>query len=81
MHRNQLARQTRKSYEKVFSDSVTMGIVCGKESVEECKNKDYVFAMIQTLSRDENLKSFAPDYFQAIILDEYDIIGLSREAA
>ncbi|MBP3238548.1 MAG: DEAD/DEAH box helicase [Lachnospiraceae bacterium] len=70
VHRNQLARQTRKSYEKVFSDSVTMGIVCGKESVEECKNKDYVFAMIQTLSRDENLKSFAPDYFQAIILDE-----------
>ncbi len=70
VHRNQLARQTKKSYEKVFSDSVTMGIVCGKDSLEECKNKDYVFAMIQTLSRDENLNSFAPDYFQAIILDE-----------
>ena len=31
---------------------------------------DYVFATVQTLSRDENLKTFPPDYFDAIILDE-----------
>ncbi len=70
VHRNQLARQTKKSYEKVFSSTVSMGIVCGKDSLDNCKDKDFVFATVQTLSRDENLCYFAPDYFSAIILDE-----------
>ena len=70
VHRNQLARQTKKSYSNVFSRSVSMGIVCGRDSLDECKDKDYVFATVQTLSRDENLKTFPPDYFDAIILDE-----------
>lgn len=70
VHRNQLARQTEKSYRNVFANSKPMGIVCGKDSLENCKEKDYVFATVQTLSRDENLKVFAPDYFDAIILDE-----------
>ena len=70
VHRNQLAVQTRKSYMNVFSNTVSMGVVCGRESLASCKDKDYIFATVQTLSRDDNLAFFPPDYFSAIILDE-----------
>ncbi len=32
--------------------------------------KDYVFATVQTLNREEHLKQYQPDEFDAIILDE-----------
>ncbi len=70
VHRNQLARQAKKSFERVFSDTVRMGILSGRETIAECKDKDYVFAMVQTLSKEENLREFDPDDFDAIILDE-----------
>lgn len=70
VHRNQLAIQTKKSYEKIFPQSVSMGVICGKDSIEENKDKDIVFATVQTLSKDENLKLFSPDSRSAIILDE-----------
>lgn len=70
VHRNQLAIQTKKSYEKIFPKSVSMGVICGKDSIEENKDKDIVFATVQTLSKDENLKQFSPDSRNAIILDE-----------
>ncbi len=78
VHRGQLARQTRKSYEKVFGKTVSMGLVgAGYHEYD----KDYVFATVQTLNREEHLLEYAPDEFDCIILDEYEIIGLSQEAA
>ncbi len=70
VHRNQLARQTKKSYENVFPKSVSMGIICGGDTIESNKDKDYIFATVQTLSREDNLNKFKPDDFSAIILDE-----------
>lgn len=70
VHRNQLARQTMQSYKRVFSNTVSMGVLSGREAIEDCRNKDYIFATVQTLSREENLKKFRPDDFTAIILDE-----------
>lgn len=67
VHRGQLARQTKKSYEKIFDKSVSMGLVgAGYHEYE----KDYVFAMVQTLNRDEHLMKYRPDEFDCIILDE-----------
>lgn len=67
VHRGQLARQTKKSYERIFDKSVSMGLVgAGHEDYE----MDYVFAMIQTLNRDEHLMKYRPDEFDCIILDE-----------
>ena len=67
VHRGQLARQTKKSYERVFDKSVSMGLVgAGYHEYE----KDYVFAMVQTLNRDEHLQKYRPDEFDCIILDE-----------
>jgi len=70
VHRNQLAVQAQKSYERVFPSSVTMGVVSGHDSLEQNKNMDYVFAMVQTLSREDNLQVFSPEDFDAIVLDE-----------
>ncbi len=67
VHRGQLAGQTRKSYEKVFAKTVTMGLVgAGYHEYDA----DYVFATVQTLNRDEHLLQYEADAFDCIILDE-----------
>lgn len=72
VHRGQLARQTWKSYQRVFDKSVSMGLVgAGYHEYE----KDYIFATVQTLNRDEHLLQYRPEEFDCIILDEYGIIG------
>ncbi len=67
VHRGQLARQTKKAYEKVFGKAVSMGLVGAGYSDYDA---DYVFATVQTLNRDEHLLQYAPDYFDGICLDE-----------
>ena len=67
VHRGQLARQTKKSYEKVFAKSISMGLVgAGYHEYDA----DYVFATVQTLNRDEHLLQFDKDTFDCIVLDE-----------
>ena len=67
VHRGQLARQTKRSYEKVFAKTVSMGLV-GAGYHEY--NADYVFATVQTLNRDEHLLQYEKNAFDCIILDE-----------
>ena len=67
VHRGQLARQTKKSYERVFSKTKSMGLVgAGYHDYDA----DYVFATVQTLNRDEHLLKYSPDEFDCIVLDE-----------
>lgn len=67
VHRGQLARQTKKSYEKVFAKPVSMGLVgAGYHEYDA----DYVFATVQTLNRDEHLLQYDKDSFDCIVLDE-----------
>lgn len=67
VHRGQLARQTKKSYEKVFAESVSMGLV---EAGYHEYDADYIFATVQTLNRDEHLLQYEKDAFDCIVLDE-----------
>ncbi|MEE3392057.1 MAG: DUF3427 domain-containing protein [Lachnospiraceae bacterium] len=67
VHRGHLARHTKKSYEKVFSNTRSMGLVGSGNNDYEA---DYIFATVQTLSRDEHLFTFDPESFDCIILDE-----------
>lgn len=67
VHRGQLARQTKKSYGKVFNNSCSMGLVgAGYHEYD----KDYVFATVQTLNRDQHLLRYEPNEFDCIVLDE-----------
>ncbi len=67
VHRNQIAEQALKSYQKVFGPSVTMGLVTGKS---HDYGADFIFATVQTLSKTENLGRFARDHFECCIYDE-----------
>lgn len=67
VHRNQIAGQARKSYERVFSGMVSTGMVAGKYMEHDA---DYIFATVQTMSKDEVLESWDPSSFDAIIIDE-----------
>lgn len=67
VHRGQLAKQTMKSYQKVFGKNISMGLVGAGYSDYD---SDYVFAMVQTLNRDDHLHKYSPDEFDCIILDE-----------
>ena len=67
VHRVTLAKQAKKSFEKVFDKKVTMGLVgAGFYEYE----KDYVFATVETLNRDTHLFQYQPNAFDCIILDE-----------
>ncbi|MDD3138196.1 MAG: DUF3427 domain-containing protein [Lachnospiraceae bacterium] len=67
VHRGQLARQTKKSYERVFVKAKSMGLVgAGYHDYDA----DYVFATVQTLNRDEHLLKYDPKEFDCIVLDE-----------
>lgn len=67
VHRGQLARQSIRSYQKVFANSLSMGLVGAGHHEYDA---DYVFATIQTLNRDVHLLQYKKDEFECIILDE-----------
>ena len=67
VHRNQIAKQALKSYSRVFSDKVKMGQVTGKYREYD---SDFVFATVQTLSKENVLDIYEHDSFDAIVIDE-----------
>ncbi|MDE5698432.1 MAG: DEAD/DEAH box helicase [Lachnospiraceae bacterium] len=67
VHRNQIAKQALLSFQKVFNQVFSMGLVTGKY---EQYDKDYIFATMQTMSKSENLHRFDKKHFDAIIIDE-----------
>lgn len=50
VHRNQIVKQAKKSFERVFGNTRTMGIVSGESRDFD---KDYIFATIQTMSKEK----------------------------
>ena len=70
VHRNQIAKQAKKSFENVFGNRIKTGLVSGVAGKPEDYEADFVFATVQTLSKKENMERFSPDYFQAAIYDE-----------
>ena len=67
VHRNQIAKQALKSYRKVFDRKVSMGMVTGKYQNYDA---DFVFATVQTMSKEEILKKYKKDHWDLIIIDE-----------
>ena len=67
VHRNQIAKQAKNSFERVFGSRIKTGLVSG---IKHDYETDFVFATVQTLSKLENLERFPRDYFDACIYDE-----------
>ena len=72
VHREQIARQATKSYQKIFGGDKTYGILSGNN---HDTTSDLIFATVQTLYKDHVLHQFAPDAFDAIVLDEVHRAG------
>ena len=66
VHRHNIAESALISFKKVFAGTKTMSHYSSENPVAT----DFIFTTIQTLSRDEHLKQFSPDYFDYIVIDE-----------
>ena len=67
IHREQIARAALESYQRVLGRDISSGIVSGSEKDFDA---DYIFATVQTMSKDDILEHFSRDRFQTIIIDE-----------
>ena len=63
-HRKTILSKAKETFETIIKDK-KMGIYDGRIGEE-----DYIFAMIQTMSKKEHLEKFPKDYFDYIIIDE-----------
>ena len=72
VHREQIAKQSIDAYRNVFKDPEKFGLVSGNSKQFD---KDYVFATIQTMSKEEIHKRYAEDHFDYIIIDEVHKAG------
>ena len=67
IHRELIAKAAMKTYRKVFDNKVKMGLFTGRGKDWEA---DFLFATIQTFSKDHILDTFSKDYFDYIVMDE-----------
>lgn len=67
VHREQIAKQTIKSYRKVFGNSRTYGLLSGSRKELDA---EFLFATMQMMSKEEIYTKFEPQEFDVIILDE-----------
>ena len=72
VHREQIAKQSLKSYRKVIGSKVSMGLLSG--TVKET-NATYIFSTMQTISKENVYMQFAPDEFDYIVIDEVHRAG------
>jgi len=67
VHRKQIAQQAIKSYKNVFGNTKTFGLLSGTSKQTDV---DYLFATMQTMSKEEIMLLFKPDEFAMIVIDE-----------
>ncbi len=71
VHREQIAKQSISAYENVIKDK-SLGLLTGNKKEYD---KDYIFATIQTLSKDDVYSQFEKDEFDYIVIDEVHKAG------
>ncbi len=67
VHRLTIAKDSLKTFRRVFGKNKTMGLYSGERRELDC---DFVFSTIQTISKSSHLKNFSIDHFDYIIIDE-----------
>ncbi|WP_396170800.1 DUF3427 domain-containing protein [Flavobacterium sp.] len=67
VHRLTIAKDSLKTFQKVFGETKKMGLYSGEKRDLDC---DFVFSTIQTISKLTHLENFAKDHFDYIIIDE-----------
>ncbi len=72
VHREQIARQAKKSFAAVLGGQYTYGILSGTSKETRC---DFTFATMQTMSKPAVMEAFGNDYFDLIVIDEVHRAG------
>lgn len=67
VHREQIAKQSIKSYQRVFGTSKEYGLLSGNSRET---GADYLFSTMQMMSKPEVYDTFDPECFDVIVLDE-----------
>ncbi|HEX9025727.1 MAG TPA: DEAD/DEAH box helicase family protein, partial [Clostridium sp.] len=72
VHREQIAKQALNSFQNVFGDTKSMGILSG---TSKDTHNEFIFSTVQTLSKDDVLTKFYKDEFDYIVIDEVHKAG------
>ncbi|MBR4447023.1 DEAD/DEAH box helicase [Methanobrevibacter sp.] len=72
VHREQIAKQSIAAYKNIFKDHNNFGLLSGNSKQGE---KNYLFATIQTMSKDDVYTKYKKDHFDYIIIDEVHKAG------
>ena len=72
VHREQIAKQSVEAYKHVFEDHENFGLVSGNSKDFD---KNYVFATVQTMSKDLIYTQYSKDHFDFIVIDEVHKAG------
>jgi len=72
VHREQIAKQARASFKKVYGSSKTYGLISGNSKDYDA---DITFATMQMMSKKETLEKFGKSEFDVIIIDEVHRAG------
>jgi len=72
VHREQIAKQSIAAYKNIFKDHENFGLLSGNSKQGE---KNYLFATIQTMSKDDVYTEYSKDHFDYIIIDEVHKAG------
>lgn len=67
VHREQIAKQTIRSYRRIFGSSKSYGLLSGNSKETDA---EFLFSTMQMMAKENIRTHFAPDEFDAIILDE-----------
>ena len=73
VHREQILKKSLIDFQKVLGFNPSEGHIY--HSGDDLTGKNYIFATIQTLSREDNLKAFSKDFFDYILIDEVHKAG------
>jgi len=68
-HRHKILEQTKASFEKILNKPLNNSILSSHTNYDF--NNDHCFAMVQSLSNDNNLQEFGKKQFDYIIIDEF----------
>ncbi len=67
VHREQIAKQALETYQNVFKDTKTFGLISGNRKDYD---KDFIFSTIQSMGKEDIHSKFDKDNFDFIVIDE-----------
>ena len=67
VHRRTIALKSLQTFQSIFGTEKIMGLYSGSQQELD---KDFLFATVQTISKQKHLEQFCTNYFDYIIIDE-----------